>query len=433
MALRPTFVRADGLHVWDREGRRYLDAVSGSFCVQLGYTRPDLVQAMAGAAARLPFARPSRADSEQSAAYAEELLAESGPPFTRVYFTTSGSEAVEVALKAAYRYQLASGHAAPGSVAHLGGHYHGATWRALEVTGYGPRREPFEERLRPEPCGPPATCARCFRGLQYPTCSIACADAALAQAPAAIILESVPAAGLGAVVPPAGYFARMRERCDAAGALWIADEVLTGFGRCGDLFAWRRLAERPEDRGAVPDMVAFGKGAGAGFAPAGGVLVSNRVARVLEAGDGAGPFGHHQTYGGNPVACAVGRRVLEALAREKILTRVRAKEGSLERALRSLAAHPWVHDVRGLGFLWGIELTADREIGAPFPRELRIAERVERAALERGLLIHSGRGTVDGDRGDHLLVAPPLIAGSRDFARIAARLRGALDAAASRR
>jgi adenosylmethionine-8-amino-7-oxononanoate aminotransferase len=256
---------------------------------------------------------------------------------------------------------------------------------------------------------------------------MACADAALEDSPAAFIGETIPAAGLGAPVPPPGYLARVRARCDAVGALWIADEVLTGFGRCGDLFAWRRLAERPEDRGAAPDLIAFGKGAGAGFAALGGVLATERVARVIGAGDDDGPFVHYQTYAGSPIACAVGRRALEALGREKILTRVRAREGALERELRKLADHPWVYDVRGLGFLWGVELAVDRA-GRPFPRELRVAERVEEAALECGLLIHSGAGCADGERGDFVVIAPPLIATARDFARIASRLRGALDA-----
>ncbi|MBI4365159.1 MAG: aspartate aminotransferase family protein, partial [Candidatus Latescibacteria bacterium] len=319
---RPTLVRGEGLHVWDADGRRYFDAISGAFCVQLGYGRSDIAQAMAAAAGRLPFARTAAFESEESVAYARELLDQAGHPFVRVLFTSSGSEAVDVALKAALRYQAAAGRPKRTRVAHLRGHYHGATLAALWVGDYGPRRAPYEGLLGSHAVGPSAFCVRCFRGLTFPGCALACAEAAIGAARAgaggaaaeaaavhaiegdpsqgdvaALILETIPAAGLGAPVPPPGYLARIRRECDARGALWIADEVLTGFGRVGSLFAWQRLGERPEDGRACPDIVVFGKGAGAGYAAIGGILIAERVARVLDSGP-SGPFTHAQTYGG---------------------------------------------------------------------------------------------------------------------------------------
>ena len=411
-SLRSTLVRAEGIHVWDAAGRRYLDAISGAFCVQLGYSRTDLVRVMAESASRLPFARPSTFDSEESEGYARELLEAAGLPFSRVLFTSSGSEAVEVALKAAYRYQRAAGYAGGTRVAHLRGHYHGATLAALQVTDYRPRRAPYETVLAG---GRPAFAERAGG----PPLEEEVGDAA------ALIAETIPAAGLGAPVPPPGHPARLRGACDAGRALWIADEVLTGFGRVGPLFAWKRLAERPEDQGAVPDMVVFGKGAGAGYAPLGGVLLTRRVASALDSAPD-GPFVHAQTYGGNPIACAVGRRVLAALGEEKIDARVREKETLLAGALAPLARHRHVRDVRGLGFLRGVELQADRS-GAPFPRGLAIAERIEAACRERGILIYAGVGSADGVRGDHLLVAPPLVSDPHHFAQIAIAITQALD------
>ena len=411
-SLRSTLVRAEGIHVWDAGGRRYLDAISGAFCVQLGYSRTDLVRVMAEAASRLPFARPTTFDSEESEGYARELLAAAGPPFSRVLFTSSGSEAVEAALKTAYRYQRAAGYAGRTRVAHLRGHFHGATLAALQVTDYGPRRAPYETVLAG---GSPALAEEAGgRPL----------DEEVGDA-AALIAETVPAAGLGAPVPPPGYLARLRGACDAGRALWIADEVLTGFGRVGPLFAWKRLAERPEDQGAVPDIVAFGKGAGAGYAPVGGVLLAHRVASALDSAPD-GPFVHAQTYGGNPIACAVGRRVLAALREEKIDARVREKETLLAGALAPLARHPHVREVHGLGFLHGVELQADRS-GAPFPRGLAIAERMEAACRERGILVYTGVGSADGARGDFLLVAPPLVSDPHHFAQIAIAITQALD------
>ncbi|MGE5176246.1 MAG: aminotransferase class III-fold pyridoxal phosphate-dependent enzyme [Hyphomicrobiales bacterium] len=421
--MRPTLARAEGIHVWDVEGRRYVDGTSGAFCVNLGYTRPDLAAALAETAARLPHARPSRFDSEERLRYEAALLAAAAPPFARVALTSSGSEAVEAALKIAWRWHAAAGRPERRRFLSLDGHYHGATLAALDVTGVGARRDPYAALLGARAFGPHADCARCFRDLTHPDCALACADAAFeaggAEAGvatsgragkggavaatnrgadvAALIAETVPASGLAAPVPPAGWLARVRARCDAMGALWIADEVLAGFGRAGDLFAWRRLA--PD---AVPDLVVFGKGAGAGFAPLAGVLVSGRVAASLPE-----DFAHHQTYGGAPTACAVGLRVLAALEEERIVAGVREREGAFAQALAPLAGHPRVRAVRGIGFLRGVLL-----------RDAAAAAIVE-ACRERGLLLHAAGK-------DGILLAPPLVATAGDLEGIAATLSAAL-------
>ena len=418
------FTRAEGVHVWDQDGRRYLDATSGAFAAQLGYSRPDLVRAMTDAASRLPHVRPSLADSEETAAYRRELLARAGAPYTRVILTSSGSEAVDVALKIAHRYQVASGHPERHRVLSLAGHYHGQTLAALDVTGWAPRREPYAALLGPPRLGPAPYCRRCFRSLTFPECRLACADAAVDEPPAAAIVETVPAAGLGAPVPPPGWLARLRTLCHGAGALWIADEVLTGFGRTGDLFAWKRLARRADsgaDADAVPDLVVFGKGAGAGYAALAGVLVADRVVRDL----GSTGFTHQQTYGGHPVAAAVGRAVLRALDEEGVTPRVLEREPWLEERMRSLEDEAGVFDVRGLGFLWGVELAQDAS-GTPFPREKGVSNRVRDACRERGLLIHASHGCAGEDRGDLVLVAPPLVSDDAALTEMVETLRASL-------
>jgi adenosylmethionine-8-amino-7-oxononanoate aminotransferase len=394
-SLRPTLVRGEGVHVWDADGRRYLDAISGTFCVQLGYGRADLTRAMSDAAARLPFARPSTFESEESEAYARDLLEAVGPPFTRLVFTSSGSEAIEVALKAAYFYRSAIGVPERARVTHLEGHFHGGTIEALRVTGYRTRRAPYEALL----------------GTGHPVVDPT-REGALEEAlrdSFALIAETIPVAGLGAAVPAPGSLARMRRACDAAGTLWIADEVATGFGRVGSLFAWKRLAERREDAGLAPDIICFGKGAGCGYAALGGILIRDRVAAAFDRAAG-GPFLHAQ-----------------------ILERVREKEGVLRAALDPLASHAHVRNVRGLGFLWGVELQEDSRTGAPFPRELRIAERVEAACRDRGLLIFSGSGSADGQNGDHIVIGPPLVSDPHHFSQIAIGIREALDEVTSAR
>jgi hypothetical protein len=410
------------------EGRRYLDATSGAFCVQLGYSRADLVRVMSETASRLPHARPSISESAEAREYRKQLLRAAGAPYAGVVLTSSGSEAVDVALKIAHRYQVSCGRSERSEVVYLAGHYHGATLAGLGVTGFAARRGPYEGAVGPNRGGPGAFCIRCFRGLTYPSCRLACADAAMgSDPPAAFILESVPAAGLGAPVPPPGYFARVRTLCDGSGALWIADEVLTGFGRTGALFSWQRLAERQAadgsrpDADVTPDLVVFGKGAGAGYAPLGGVLIADRVLRALEP-EG---FRHVQTYGGSPAAAAAGLRVLEVLESEQIYDRVRHAEETYRETLEPLSNEVEVFDLRGLGALWSVEL-AEEPSGRPFARERRVAERVAAACRERGVLIHAGTGCADGTRGDFVLIAPPLITEDATIREIAGVLRQAV-------
>ncbi len=386
--------------------------------MQLGYGRADLARALTEAASRLPYARPSRFESEESEAYREELLFVAGPPYTRAILTSSGSEAVDAALKAAYRYQSAKGRPDRSRFTHLRGHFHGATLAALSVTDYRPRRDPYAAILSTFPR---------FDGSVFRSDGGSDALEQELESSAALIAETIPGPGCGASVPHPGSLSSIRRACTHQDALWIADEILTGFGRVGALFAWQRLTEGGEDRGARPDIVVFGKGAGGGHAALSGILLSEHVAATIDASP-AGPFAHAQTYGGHALACAVGRRVLAAIREERIEPHVREKESQLREALSALSAHPHVHDLRGLGFFWGIELRKDRESGEPFSRELEIAERVEGACRERGLLVFSGSGTYDGERGDHLLIGPPLICEAHHFVQIASGIREALDA-----
>lgn len=410
--MRPTLVRGEGVHVWDVDGHRYLDAISGTFCVQLGYGRDDLVRAMTDAASRIPFARPWAFESQESEAYARELLDAAGAPYRRVLFTSSGSEAVEAALKAAYLYQRAVGREGRTRFTRLRGHFHGSTLQALGATDYPARRAPYEPLLAGSP---PSIDPADGRALEESV-----------RTSFALLAETIPGAALGVALPPPGFLERLRSACDDVDALWIADEVLTGFGRTGRLFAWQRLLEGRSEDGIAPDIIAFGKGAGCGYAPLGGILLKQSVAEALEKAPG-GRFMHAQTYGAHAVACAVGRRVLAAMREEKIEERVRSLEPRLQESLAALAGHELVREVRGLGFLWGIILRADRGTNEPFPRALRVAERVEARCRENGLLVFSGSGSADGERGDHLLVAPPLIAESHHFPQIATGIRQVLD------
>jgi adenosylmethionine-8-amino-7-oxononanoate aminotransferase len=386
-AERPVLVRGEGCHVWDRDGRRYLDATSGAFCANLGYGRPDLLEAMARAAERLPHARPSSFDNAEAEGYRAELLAAAGPPFTRALLTSSGSEAVEAAMKIAAAYQRATGAPERVAVRSLEGHYHGATLGALGVTGWAERRAPWDALLPARREGLPAP----------------------GDGSAALIAETVPTAGLGVLVPSSSELAARRAACDTAGALWIADEILTGFGRCGALFAWRRLAEEDPPTAAaaaIPDLVVFGKSAGAGYAALAGVLVSSRVAEAIESDRSAAPFAHHQSHGGNPVACAVGRAVLRALSSEDLPARAAAREEERGRLLRVAGG---AMGVRGLGALWAFATAAGADAGATAGEG---PEALHRDFNARGILTHLAPGAA-------VVVAPPLTAGDDAWAAVA--------------
>jgi len=434
---RPTLDRAQGHFIWDAAGRRYLDATSGAFCMHLGYTRPDLVGAMTETAARLPHARPSLFESAEGERYREALLRAAGPPFTRALLASSGSEAVDLAIKAAWWFQRAQGAGQRRAILSLAGSYHGATLAALDATGWRERRAPFGELLGERSFGPPAYCPRCARGVAHAGCApgksggAARADAALERAgeAAAFLAETVPAAGYPAAVPPRGWIARVRERCDQAGALWIADEVLTGFGRTGALFAWPRLAER-DGVTATPDLVVFGKGASAGFFPLAGVLVSERVAAALD--EGTPSFRHAQTFAGSPVACAVGSRALEAYGEERVFVRVRSMEDEAKRLLDPLLENEAVLDVRGIGLLWGVEMAATGEGRPPCPRSMQVAEELAAGCRARGILVHAATGFTAEGLGDAILIAPPLTATSEDLAAIAGALAETVEVVAPR-
>ncbi|HEU4335364.1 MAG TPA: aminotransferase class III-fold pyridoxal phosphate-dependent enzyme [Candidatus Eisenbacteria bacterium] len=387
----PVAVRAEGCWLWDRDGRRYLDATSGAFCVNLGYTRPDLVEAMTRAAELLPHARPSLFDNEEAEAYRAELLAAAGPPFTRVLLTSSGSEAVEAALKIALAYQRAVGEPSRTKIRSLAGHYHGATLGALAVTGWDERRRPWETRLGARLEGLPQEGDRC----------------------AAFIAETIPVAGLGVEIPSPGESALRRAACDRDGALWIADEVLTGFGRAGSLFAWERVAESSDaDGGAVPDLVTFGKGAGAGFAPLAGVLVAGRVAEAIESSADA-RFSHQQTYGGHPIACAVGRAVLRAMSDEGWPARVRAMEASLRPALLAGVAV-----LGGRVKAFGAMAAAAWEPRGAGPPGHEAAQFVT-LCRERGIVLHAATAVADAVC---VVATPPFTFGEEEFLELTRRV-----------
>jgi adenosylmethionine-8-amino-7-oxononanoate aminotransferase len=241
----------------------------------------------------------------------------------------------------------------------------------------------------------------------------------------AFCAETVGGATAGALVPAPGYLRRIREICDRHGILYIADEVMCGMGRTGSLHA-------VEQEGVAPDLIAIAKGLGGGYQPIGGVLVADKIVGAI--GRGSGFFQHGHTYIGHPTACAAALAVQKVIQRDHLLTAVRRQGlGLRDRLNAAFAHHPHVGDIRGRGLFMALELVEDRSTKEPFDPALRLHARVKAEAMARGLMVYPMGGTIDGRRGDHVLLAPPFIVTDNELETIVERLSAAVDAALATR
>jgi adenosylmethionine-8-amino-7-oxononanoate aminotransferase len=423
--------RGEGCYLYDAEGRRYLDGAAGFVVSNLGHGNAEVAEALAAQARTLALAPFSVFVSEPALRLAARLARYTPGDLDHVVFTSGGSEAVEVAIKLARQYWVEVGRPTKWKVIGRWQSYHGNTLGALSVGGNRPRRRPYLPLLLDLPKIPPCYPYRCPPDVPPaewgPRGADALEAAILAAGPdsvAAFIAEPVVGATLGAAPAPPGYFERIRAICDRYDVLFIADEVMTGFGRTGRRFGI-------EHWGVLPDLMAVAKGITAGYAPLGAAICSRRIYEAFQPPRGSGHFVNLFTYGANPLCCAVGDVVLR-LTEEWDLAGRAARVGAYLRArLEPLAAHPLVGDVRGLGLMLGLEFVQDKATKAPFPPELRLAARVAEAALARGLFVYPGSGTVDGERGDHLMVAPPLVITEAECDELVASLTAALDAVAA--
>jgi len=422
-------VRGEGAYLFDAKGKRYLDASGGAAVSCLGHSDQAVIGAIQDQLARLPFAHTSFFTNEPMETLAEELIRHAPAGLDKVYFVSGGSEAVEAALKLARQYFVEKGEPQRRYLIARKQSYHGNTLGALAAGGNAWRRRQFEPLLvevsHVSPC-------YAYRGRSTGETDDAYAARLAAELETeilrlgagqvmAFIAETVVGATLGAVAPVQGYFRRIREVCDRHGVLLILDEVMCGMGRCGTLFA-------SEAEGVVPDIVTVAKGLGAGYQPIGATLVSKRIYDAIVGGSGF--FQHGHTYLGHAAACAGALAVQRRLHADGLLARVPVLGARLEARLRAaFAAHPHVGDIRGRGLFWGLELVQDRGSKAPFDPTLRVHARVKREALNAGLLCYPMGGTLDGSRGDHILLAPPFILVEAQLDELVEKLGGAMDAA----
>jgi adenosylmethionine-8-amino-7-oxononanoate aminotransferase len=420
-------VRAEGCYLEDSNGKRYLDALAGLFCVNAGYSfGAEMGEAAAAQMRELPFAINWTFAHPRSIELAAELARLAPGDVNRAFFVSGGSEAVEAAWKLARQYHTARGERRWKAIARRVA-YHGTTMGALSINGCTELRTPFEPLVpdvlhvsntnryrRPEEESEEQFARFLLDELEETI------RQAGPETVAMVIMEPVQNAG-GSFMPPAGYWAGVRELCDRYGILLCADEVITGFGRVGHWFASERFDIRP-------DMITTAKGLSSAYAAIGALLVSDRVMEPFE--KPGSMFSHGMTFGGHPVQAAVALKNIEIMRRERIVEHVAEHQDEFHAALSPLLELPIVGDLRGTGFLYSLELVKDSDSRESFSDD-------ECNQLLRGFLSPElfKRGLIcrADDRGDPVVqISPPLVAGPEEFERIAEILGGALEEASDR-
>jgi adenosylmethionine-8-amino-7-oxononanoate aminotransferase len=425
----PTAVGGKGIELIDAEGRRYIDASGGAAVSCLGHGHPDVQAALHAQLDKLAYAHTSFFTTEAAEALADRLVADAPAGISHAYFVSGGSEAIEAALKMARQYFVENGEPQRRNIIARRQSYHGNTLGALATGGNEWRRAQFKPLLiethHIDPCfayrlqqpgeSDADYAARAAQGLE---------DKILELGPdtvIAFVAETMVGATAGAVPPVADYFKRIRAICDRYGVLLILDEVMCGMGRTGTLHAC-------EQDGIAPDLMTVAKGLGGGYQPIGATLLSQKIFDSLA--NGSGFFQHGHTYLSHPMACAAGLAVQEVVRRDRLLDNVKTMGARLVQRLNDrFHNHAHVGDIRGRGLFMALEFVEDRSTKTPFDPKFKLNARVKREAMACGLMVYPAGGTIDGARGDHVLLAPPFIVDSQQIDTIVERLGDAVDAA----
>lgn len=411
----PVATRGNGVFLEDSDGRTSID-FSGSAAVNfIGHGDARIWAAVQQQTTKLEFAHSSQFTADIVEQFAAELLDFAGSSFEggAVFFTCGGSESTETALKLARQYQVECRHEERFRIISREQSYHGATLGAMGASGNKRRREIYSPMLRDGDLFIHIGMPFCYR------CAFDCTDGCAMcgrkyadelelaiedsnRTVAAFIAEPVSGATLGAVVPPPGYFERIIDICHREDVVMIADEVMTGVGRCGSDFAFHNWKG-----GSAPDILLLAKGLTSGYLPLGAVVASKKIVDAL--GGMSKQFVHGFTYNGHPVSVAAGRAVLGVIRGEQLVSRAKQLEAVMRRELSHLLEIDCIGDVRGIGLLWGVEFVSDKKTKSSLPAAYNFSGRVADEAASRGVLVYPMQGTVDGYSGDHLLIAPPAI------------------------
>lgn len=421
--LYPVVVSGEGVWVEDSTGKRYLDAMSGgSMAATLGHGRRDITAAARDQALELSYVHNERLTNPARERLAAELVEVAPAGMTRVRFTTGGAESNEAALQMARSYHVERGDTQRWHVISPAQAYHGPTMATLALTGRPGLQRPFGPYLSTHHHIPPST----WRFDPTGQAALDALDRVLAEVGpenvSAYFCEPISAAALPAYSPPEHFWKGLAERRDEHGFLILYDEVVTGMGRTGHWFAADKLP-------LVPDIIATAKGLGAGYAAIGGVICQDRVYQAFA--NGSRRLTHGHTWDGAPVTCAVGLRVIEVLREEGLIEHMRAKGPKLRDELAAaLADIPMVREVRGHGFLLGVEYVDPRDGKSFLPPELGTARRIDLTAMDLGLIVYSTMPTRDGYAGDQTLFAPPFTTSDAELTQMVERFAETIRTAA---
>ena len=418
----PVAERGEGMYVYDASGHKYLDMSGGAAVSSLGHSHPEVVRAIQQQANRLSFAHTAFFTNKPQEELAERLAARFTEKGAKVWFTSGGSESNESALKMAWLYWRAKGKPEKTIIISREFSYHGGTFGATSISGNLFRRSPYEKVLlnwpRIAPCYAYRHKSDDETDRDYGRRVANDLDKAIrvtgAENVAAFIAEPVVGATLGVVPPVPGYFEEIRRICDEHQILFIADEVMCGSGRCGTFYTI-------DQENVVPDMVSTAKGLGGGYQPIGAVIARKEIYKTIR--DHKKDLAHGHTYIGHAIACAAGVAIQKCLD-DRLLDSVSDKGERLRAILyEHFGEHPNVGDIRGRGLFFGLEFVADRKTKKAFEVENHIPSKLKKAAMEHHLICYPGGGTVDGQMGAHMLLAPPFIAQDDHFVQLVDKLK----------
>jgi adenosylmethionine-8-amino-7-oxononanoate aminotransferase len=424
----PKAIGGEGVYLFAEGGRRVIDASGGAAVSCLGHQHPRVIAAMTKQASTLAYAHTAFFSSEPAEVLAETLVGHEPGGLAYAYFVSGGSEAIEASIKLARQYFIEGGEPQRQHFIARRQSYHGNTLGALAAGGNAWRRAPYAPLLSGAFSHVTPAFAYHEKHEGESDAQFVARLAAELEAEfqrlgpdtvAAFLAEPVVGATAGAVTAPDGYFKAVREICDRHGALLILDEVMSGMGRTGTTHAW-------EQEGIAPDIQAIAKGLGGGYQPIGAMLASGKIIDTIRAGSGA--FQHGHTYLAHPLACAAALAVQDVIREDRLLDRVKERGKQLEQRLTErFGNHRHVGDIRGRGLFWAIELVADRAGRTSFDPALKLNQKIKAEAFANGLSCYPGGGTVDGVRGDHVLLAPPYITSAAEIDLIVDKLGTAVD------
>lgn len=379
--------KARGVWYEDVNGKRYLDGLAGIFVVNIGHGNRRVIDAIHAQLEEIVFAPPLHSTNVRAVELASMIGELTPGDLKTIKLTSGGSEATEAAVKLAKQYHKQTGNPGKFKVITRYQSYHGATMGSLAASGTTKRKTPFEPFGHGYVKVFPPTCYRCPYGLSYPECDVLCASivekVVKEEDPstiAAFMVEPIGNTG-GIITPPAEYFKILREICDKYNILLIFDEVITGFGRTGEWFAAQTF-------GTTPDIICMGKGISSGYTPMGGLAISDRVAKAFlgKAEDNV-EFAHGQTFGGNPLSCAIAIANISEMKENHLPANAKARGAQVWKRLDEMRKHGFIGDVRGKGLLVGVEFVKDLDTKEQFPAEAKFGVRVGKRAIEKGLIL----------------------------------------------